>query len=218
MPDGPKLLRTGVYDAIRTEILDCHLAPGQDMREQDLAERYNVSRQPVREALQRLSQEHLVTVQPRQGCRVTPVSVSDAKDILRFRLILEPACAADACEHASPETLAGLDEFRAFELWDRHEDFIAYNRAFHTALTAAGGHRRMAQAACELIEQSDRLVRVSLSRLGEIDPSQLVGEHCAIIDAVQARNGRLAGRLVRDHIAGGRKRILLALSRAAIVD
>ena len=105
------------------------------MREQELAERYAVSRQPVREALLRLAREHLVTVQPRQGYRVNPISLSDARDILRFRLALEPACVAEAIENASDATLKGLDRFRRFS--GDHEKFIAYNRAFHSALAAA---------------------------------------------------------------------------------
>ena len=54
------LLRDNVYDSLRADILMCRLAPGDDMREQELAERYAVSRQPVREALARLEREHLV--------------------------------------------------------------------------------------------------------------------------------------------------------------
>ena len=56
------LLRENVYERLRSDILSCELAPGDDMREQELAERYAVSRQPVREALLRLEREHLVTV------------------------------------------------------------------------------------------------------------------------------------------------------------
>ena len=56
------LLRENVYENLRSDILTCRLAPGDDIREQELAERYAVSRQPVREALARLEREHLVTV------------------------------------------------------------------------------------------------------------------------------------------------------------
>ena len=80
------LLRDNVYESLRSDILTCHFAPGDDMREQDLAERYAVSRQPVREALLRLEREHLVTVQPRQGYQVNPISLADARDLLQFRL------------------------------------------------------------------------------------------------------------------------------------
>ena len=99
------LLRDNVYESLRADILTCRLAPGDDMREQDLAERYAVSRQPVREALLRLEREHLVTVQPRQGYRVNPISLADARDLLRFRLALEPACVAEAIENASDDVL-----------------------------------------------------------------------------------------------------------------
>src|SRR4051812_24929510 len=99
------LLRDNVYENLRSDILTCRLAPGDDMREQDLAERYAVSRQPVREALLRLEREHLVTVQPRQGYRVNPISLSDARDLLRFRLALEPACVGEAIENAPENVL-----------------------------------------------------------------------------------------------------------------
>src|ERR1700760_2464487 len=117
------LLRDNVYESLRSDILTCHFAPGDDMREQDLAERYAVSRQPVREALLRLEREHLVTVQPRQGYLVNPISLSDARDLLRFRLALEPACVTEAIEHAPNKTLEALDSFRTFA--GGHEDFIA---------------------------------------------------------------------------------------------
>ena len=104
------LLRDNVYENLRSDILTCRLAPGDDMREQELAERYAVSRQPVREALLRLEREHLVTVQPRQGYRVNPISLADARDLLRFRLALEPACVAEAIENAPQDVLKALDD------------------------------------------------------------------------------------------------------------
>src|SRR5215467_9596605 len=176
------LLRDNVYESLRADILACRLAPGDDMREQDLAERYAVSRQPVRKALLRLEREHLVTVQPRQGYRVNPISLSDARDLLRFRLALEPACVAEAIENASDDALKALDKFRRFS--GDHEAFIAYNRAFHSALAHASGNRRMAAALIDLIGQADRLVRVSVANVKGHDPAKLVAEHVALIEAM----------------------------------
>jgi len=185
------------------------------MREQDLAERYAVSRQPVRDALLRLVREHLVTVQPRQGYRVNPISLSDARDLLRFRLALEPACVAEAIESASDAILTSLDEFRRFS--GNHEDFIAYNRAFHTALAHASGNRRMAATLCDLIGQADRLVRVSIANLRGHDPAKLVAEHVALIEAMQRRETRTASRIIKAHIAETEKRVLPALKRHAVI-
>src|SRR6202000_2108908 len=99
--------------------------------------------------------EPLVTVRPREAYRVNPISLSDARDLLRFRLALEPACVTEAIESAADSVLGRLDEYRRFS--GGHEDFIAYNRAFHFALAHASGNRRMAGALCDLIGQADRL-------------------------------------------------------------
>jgi GntR family transcriptional regulator, rspAB operon transcriptional repressor len=209
------LLRDNVYESLRSDILSCRLAPGDDMREQDLAERYAVSRQPVREALLRLEREHLVTVQPRQGYRVNPISLSDARDILRFRLTLEPACVLEAIGSASDAVLKSLDQFRRFS--GDHESFIAYNRAFHSALAHASGNRRMAAALCDLIGQADRLVRVSVANLKGHDPAKLVAEHVALIEAMQRRDSRAAVRIITAHIMQTEKRVLPALKRNAVI-
>jgi DNA-binding GntR family transcriptional regulator len=209
------LLRDNIYDNLRSDILMCRIAPGDDMREQDLAVRYAVSRQPVREALLRLEREHLVTVQPRQGYRVNPISLADARDLLRFRLALEPACVSEAIENADQDVLQALDEFRLFS--GNHEDFIRYNRGFHCALAHASGNRRMAAAACDLIEQADRLVRVSIANLRGHDPAQLVAEHVDLIDAIQRRDARGAGRIIKAHIQKTEKRVLPALARNAVI-
>jgi DNA-binding GntR family transcriptional regulator len=209
------LLRENVYESLRSDILTCRIAPGDDMREQELAERYAVSRQPVREALLRLEREHLVTVQPRQGYRVNPISLSDARDLLQFRLVLEPACVAAAIENAGDAELKALDEFRLFS--GDHEAFITYNRAFHTALAHASGNRRMAASLCDLIAQADRLVRVSLANVRGHDPARLVAEHVALIEAMQRRDSRTANRIIKAHVAETVKRVLPALKRNAVI-
>src|ERR1700733_11982652 len=211
----PMLLRDNVYESLRSDILTCRLAPGDDMREQELAERYAVSRQPVREALLRLERGHVVPVPPRQGYRVNPISLSDARDVLRFRLALEPACVAEAIEHAPDNVLKTLDEDRHFA--GDHGDFNTYNRAFHSALSHASGNRRMSGALCDLIGQADCLVRVSVANVRGHDPAQLVAEHVALIEAMQRRDGRSAGRIIKAHISQTEKRVLPALKRNAVI-
>src|SRR6201995_5047707 len=209
------LLRDNVYESLRSDILTCHFAPGDDMREQARAERSAVSRQPVREALLRLEREHLVTVQPRQGYRVNPISLTDARDLLRFRFALEPACVAEAIENAPQDVLNALDQLSRFA--GNHEDFIAYNRAFHSALAHASGNRRMAASLCDLIGQADRLGRVSVANLRGHDPKKLVAEHVALIAAMQTRNRRAAARIIKAHIGATEKRVLPALKRNAVI-
>lgn len=213
--DAQAPLREQVYDELRADILACRLAPNAVLTEGQLAERYATSRSPVREALARLARERLLEVLPRQGWRVLPLALSDAEDLLRFRALLEPACAAEAARSGTPATLASLDAFRSFS--GSPEAFIDYNRAFHTQLASAGGNRRMAAVARDLIEQADRIVRLSLDALVGRDPERLVAEHAAIIDAVQARDGRLASRLLRQHLQEAERRAVAGLRRHRVI-
>jgi DNA-binding GntR family transcriptional regulator len=198
------LLRDNLHDALRDAILTCEFQPGQELREQDLAARFSVSRSPVRDALLRLERERLVTVQPRQGYRVSRVSLADARDIFDMRLLIEPACAAAAAKAGNTEA---LEAFR--ERGD--EDFVAYNRAFHGAIADLSGNARMAATARELVEQSDRLVRVSLAATGAPDEDKLFDEHGAIIVAIRTGASREAARIMRAHVDSARTRVLSAL-------
>lgn len=202
------LLRDNVYDALRSAILTCALQPGQDLREQDLAAQYQVSRSPVRDALLRLESERLVTVLPRQGYRVTPVSFTDARDIFGFRLLIEPACAAAAAEAADTSR---LNAFRGHI--GGEADFVSYNRSFHAAIADLSGNARMAAVSRDLVEQSDRLVRVSLRAIGDMARNRLVVEHEAIIGAIQAGDAQAAAEIARQHVAAARARVLTALEQ-----
>jgi DNA-binding GntR family transcriptional regulator len=108
-----------------------------------------------------------------------------------------------------------LDQYRSFD--GSAEDFIDYNRAFHIALAQASGNRRMASAARDLIEQADRLVRISIANVKGRDHMQLVGEHVSLIDAMQRRDQRGAARIIKAHIEKTEKRVLPALARNAII-
>lgn len=215
---GPaRLLRIDIYEKLREEILACRLRPGADLREQDLAARFQVSKSPVRDALLRLEREHLVTIAPRQGYRVSPISLSDARDLLRLRAVLECASVTEAARERNPDALAALERFRSFRPSQWADGFAGYNREFHCALARASGNRRMAALTCELIEQTHRLVQVSVEAVQTRSAPALVAEHAAIIDAVKDGDGRRAAALLKGHIAAAERRVADALSRAAIV-
>lgn len=207
------LLRDNVYELIRRDILTCAFAPGEQLREQDMAVQYATSRQPIRDALLRLEREHLVTVAPRQGYQVNPISLADAQDLFRFRLAIEPACATEAIERADDATLAELDRFRTLP---EGMEFTEYNREFHSAIARASGNKRMSIVACDLIAQADRLVLMSLGTIKGRDPAVLVAEHGAIIDLLQQRDVRATRKLLKAHISQAEKRVIAALSRSAI--
>jgi len=215
-PAAP-LLRDAVYRRLREEILACRLRPGQELREQELAARFRVSKSPVRDALARLEREGLVAVLPRQGYRVAPISLGDARDLFRLRAVLEAACVLEAARRASDAELRALGRFRRFRARAFPGGFIAYNRAFHCALAALSKNRRLAAVTRDTVEQMDRLVHVSVSAIEGRDTARLAREHAAIVDALQARDGRRAARLVRRHVAEAERRVARALARLIVV-
>lgn len=213
-----RLLRSDVLRTLRQDILSCRLPPGTELREAELAERFSVSKSPVRDALGRLVQEGLVIVMPRQGYRVAPISVKDVRDMLEYRAVLEGAAARMAAENASEEQLKGLDRFRAFEKESWADGFIGYNRSFHHAVAAMCGNARLTQSAASQLDQMDRIVTMSVDAMRGHDPARVVRQHVEIIDALNSRDGRRASGLMARHVLEARKRVCEALSRLAIVE
>ena len=219
---SPQLMRLDIYAVLRREILGCAIPPGAEIRDAEIAERFAVSRSPVRDALLRLEAEGLVVINPRKGYRAAPISISDARDLFEFRAILEPACAVSVAAEADDAALAALDRYRRMDGFDSAERapapaFVAYNREFHLAVAGLCANRRVREATIDLIEQFDRLVTVSVSSEARESRDLLIAEHCDIIDALQARDGKLAGRILARHAGRARKRVLSALSQSPIV-
>lgn len=212
------LERDRIFQLVRQDILTCELKPGEELREADLAQRYGVSKTPVRDAMQKLEFEGLIEIEPRRGHRVRPVSMRDAEDILELRAVLECAVVTKVARRAEPEELAALDALRQCD-GDTIRAFADYNRRFHATLAQMSGNRRLAEESVRVMEFYDRLAIVSLtllSREGGFDTP--LADHNAIIDALQARNGRLAARLVRDHVERSRAQIMRGLTRKPVVD
>ena len=211
-----RLLRETVYEQLRADMISCKLAPGTEIREADLASRFDVSKSPVRDALMRLEREGLVVSSPRQGYHVAPVSLSDVLDMFHLRAALERACVERIALRASDQQLQELDRFRRFDpaLWDG--SFIAFNRAFHQRLAELGGNARMRDQLLDLIDQMERAVQVSVASVKKGDPQVLVDEHFEIINALQDRAVKRAQRLVEQHIVAAGKRVDSAISRSLI--
>ena len=216
--NGSGLIRDGVYEKIRADILACVLAPGARVFENDLAKRYNVCKSPVRDALLRLQEQGLIEVLPRKGYLIRPISIGDAHDLYEMRLLLEKSCIRRACDNASDEGLASLDRFRSVENGDLAH-WVTYNRDFHRRIAELSGNGRMAKMAEEVIDQFDRLTFVGVSNPPTAAASEkFVAEHCEIIDALQARDRSKATSLINKHISKSQKRLFAVLENPPIVE
>jgi DNA-binding GntR family transcriptional regulator len=211
------LVRNKVFEQVRREILSCALMPGEELRENELARRYGVSKSPVRDAMQKLEFEGLVEIEPRRGHRVKPISVSDAEDILDLRVILETGAIRRIADRATDADLQGLDRFRNADT-SSITGFTAYNRDFHKHLSRLSGNRRLAEETQRVMEMYDRLCVVSLSnKRGEDSFAEPLADHCAIIDALQDRDGTRAVRLLTRHVTRSRGSIMRGLERRPVV-
>ncbi|MEI6612267.1 GntR family transcriptional regulator [Polynucleobacter sp.] len=215
--DG-RLLRERVYEQLRHDILTCELMPGAEIREAELAARFEVSKSPVRDALISLEREGLVITIPRQGYRVAPVSISDMLDMFHLRAALERANMERIIRHASDEQLEALDQFKHFSASQWPDGFVSYNKSFHRRLAELGGNPRMRDQLIDLIDLMERAVQISVSNMNHGKPEALVAEHREIIEVIQSRSIKTAQRLAEQHVLAAGKRVSNAVSRGMIVN
>jgi DNA-binding GntR family transcriptional regulator len=103
-------LARSAADWIAAHIISGNIKPGEKLTESGLAERMGISRSPVREALQALSRDGLITVEPRRGARVNRLNAGDVADLYACRLLLEPPCIALAAAALTDVTAAALEK------------------------------------------------------------------------------------------------------------
>ncbi|MEU3280815.1 GntR family transcriptional regulator, partial [Streptomyces antibioticus] len=166
LPQGavPKLERPGplrdrVHEALLELITTRALRPGQHLVESELAGHLGVSRQPVREALQRLNTEGWVDLRPAQGAFVHEPTEEEADQLLTVRTLLEAEAARLAAAHADRAGITALEEILALGMRAAEDDdvdaAVALNARFHARVMELAGNAVLA----ELAAQVDRRVR-----------------------------------------------------------
>jgi DNA-binding GntR family transcriptional regulator len=183
------------------------MLPGTLLAAGQLAERFDVSRSPVQEALKALCQERLVRVLPRVGYVVTPVAIGDIDEIFDLRLCLEVLAAGRAAERTTDEQVSSLRvqhdvavAHAAAGRWDDPayiESVMAGNRDFHTTIAAMGGNGRLARVVGELLDEGQRIYFLYFRSERPPHPRDF---HQAIIDALAARDAPAARDAMQAHI------------------
>lgn len=195
----PVPLRQAVYEAISDMIITRALRPGEHIVESDLAAQLGVSRQPVREALQRLQTEGWVDLRAGLGAFVHVPTEAEADQLLSVRTLLETESARLAAKAATPEQIERLWTLqRAGEealKRDDQDELVTANGNLHAFITEVSGNAVLA----ELIAMVDRRVRWYYAPIARARGSEAWEEHAALIDAIASRNGRRAGELMRRH-------------------
>ncbi len=206
-------LTLGVYKALKRDIIECLFKPGESLHENTLAEKYKVSKTPVREALNMLRHEGYVQAQARRGYLVWPISLKDVQDVFQLRLMVEPPAAALAAERIDEPQLRQLRKLSEIKYvhGDRqsYPRFLAANRDFHTAVAKASGNQRLAEVVERLLEEMERFFHLGLDVRDS--SGEMVHEHHDLVDALVAGDSQLSEKIMREQIMVSRKRVIEAL-------
>ncbi len=191
---------------IRQRILVGEMPPGAQYLEQELAQMLGMSRTPVREALIRLADEHLVEVRPRHGARVLPVTPEDILEIYELLAELEGLAGRRmATQGATTAQLAALQEARekmaaALKTGERSAWFSA-DQSFHATLVCSCGNTRLVRVVQGLADQSHWAKQQTLAKF--VFSERADREHVEIIEAIKAHDADATGRLIQQHLMSG---------------
>ncbi|SFN78535.1 DNA-binding transcriptional regulator, GntR family [Bradyrhizobium sp. Rc3b] len=203
-----------VREALRVLIGAGELAPGSQLRQDELAERFGTSRIPVREALRQLEAEGFVTFLPNRGAVVSDLSIDEVIELLEIRIALE----CHALRLAIPAMgEIDLDEAKAIlHSYDEERDpakWGAFNCKFHETLYAPCNRPRLLSMIEANYGHVSRFTRALVSRAtGKERPQR---EHYQLLDLCRAGEIEKAVRLLREHIVQTQKTLRSAQRHAS---
>ena len=175
--------------------------PGTKLAEQRLADIYAVSRTLVRQALNQLSRDRLVTLEPARGARVAEPSVEEARQVFEVRNMLEAAMVRRLVATITPAQVAELRaHLREEQAAVARTDVSGRTRLladFHIVLARMLGNETLAHMLAELLS---RCSLIALMYQSSHSASHSYEEHVAIVDALERRDARAATRLMADHL------------------
>jgi GntR family transcriptional regulator, rspAB operon transcriptional repressor len=207
-------LKEHVYSSLKNDIVSGVLGVGEKLLESQLAERYKVSKTPVREALSILEREGLVEVIPRVGYFTSRITVKDIQDVFELRFIVEGASAALAAMKITPAEIDVLESLHNGYIPGDNESyrqFLEENTQFHYRVALASGNDRLADSVKVLLEQMQRLLVLRLELRDGAD--EMLGEHERIVAALRARDTATARREMEVSIDNAREAVLQSILR-----
>ncbi|HUS55982.1 MAG TPA: GntR family transcriptional regulator [Thermohalobaculum sp.] len=223
-PRGAGAIR--IYNDLRRRIIDLELAPGADLDETALAAAFNISRTPLREALNRLASDQLVVISPNRGASVAPLTLTDLPTFIEALALAQSAVNAFAAMRRSDADLAAItaacDAFEAARLQNGLALTDA-NHAFHNAIAVAARNPHLATFYQRMLDQSARLARVSFSYEAtghQAHLDQVIAEHRAMVAAITAGDAATAESLGHDHAVLFQRRLMdwLSINDAATLN
>jgi len=208
-------LREKILESIREAILKGTLKPGERVSEPELAERFGISRTPIREAFRQLESEGYLVVIPRKGAVVASLSERDVMEFYAIKSILEGHAARIAAERMTERDLERLETInnRLQQIAGDGDikTFFRIHNEFHELFIKASGNDKLVELINHLVLKFNRLRLASLAQPGRMDIS--VQEHRKIIEAFRQHDGELAENLVRRTATIGAEVLIQSLAQ-----
>jgi len=191
-----------IVDSVTAAIIERRLMPGTKLSEQKIADIFHVSRTLVRQALNQLSRDRLVTLEPARGAFVATPSVAEARQVFQVRAMLECAMVRSLCAQITDRQIAELrahlrDEAAAVA----RTDVTGRTRLladFHALLARLGGNEVLAELLADLLSRSSLIALMYQSSHSAAHSQQ---EHERIVDALEQRDPDTAATLMEHHLA-----------------
>ncbi|WP_289033565.1 GntR family transcriptional regulator [uncultured Roseibium sp.] len=213
--EGPQ--GNSAYRQLLEEIRSGQLNSGDRLRETELAERLGVSRTPVREAIRQLEADGIVFHVPRQGATIRQLDYSEVMELYEMRAVLEGTAARLAAQAASEIEIEELEALNLeLKAAGSSPDAILLNRQYHAAIMDAAKNRFLLGAVTTLQKTLMILGPTTLSQADRAE--RAIEEHFGVLEAIKARDGRLAEAAMRSHIESAQRVRVRALRSRPFFD
>ncbi len=212
---GHKTLREKIVEVLRDAIVRQKIRPGERITELEVAERFGISRTPIREAFRQLESEGFLTIIPRKGAVVSDIKEQDIKDFYEIKGVLEGYAARQAVEFMTEKDIVRLEQFN-LEIKEcaRRQDVSGMTRAhnaFHELILETCGNRKIQQVVAGLVRQFLRF-RFYVASLVHVE--DILREHADIVAAIRSGDGQQAETCMKINAQLGLEVLLKEFSSA----
>src|SRR3989304_1919350 len=212
--DNHLTLREKIVETIRNAIVNGQLASGTRVAEPDLADKFGISRTPIREAFRQLESEGCITVIPRRGAIVASRSPKDVADFYDLKAVLEGYAARTAAKKLTPKDIDKMESVnRQMEAAAGKKDVrkvLALHNEFHDIFVKSCGNEKLHSIVQNLVMQFQRF-RLILMMPGRVEG--VIEQHREIIDAFRKQDSALAESPARKNALYGKKILLRELAK-----
>ena len=180
-------MREKIVEVLREAIIRQKIRPGERITELEVAERFGISRTPIREAFRQLESEGFLTIMPRKGAVVSSIEEKDIRDFYEIKGVLEGYAARQAVTRMTAKDIAHLEQLnKEIRLCAERQDVSGMNRAhnaFHDLILEACNNRKIQQVVGNLVRQFQRF-RFYVASLVHVE--DILREHADIVAAIRS--------------------------------